>query len=206
MDGVISDTQGLHAQTESELLMRFGVKMSPSEITKKYAGVKTEDFFKDLLSRQGQPYSLDKLMAEKEERMLEHLDSIAEIPGAAQLIRTLSAQGFKLAVASASNAAYVNPALERLGVASYFQAIISGDMVKNGKPDPEIFLLAASKLGVAPSESVVIEDGVNGMKAAKAAGMHCIGLVGDMSGEYPTGNTVSKLSSITKEYIENLKK
>ena len=65
MDGVISDTQKLHAKVESELLSRFNVNFTPEEITFKYAGVKTKEFFNDLLSKEGKEFDLDQLMKEK---------------------------------------------------------------------------------------------------------------------------------------------
>ncbi|MBU1202124.1 MAG: HAD family hydrolase [Nanoarchaeota archaeon] len=78
-------------------------------------------------------------------------------------------------------------------------------MVSKGKPDPESFLLAASKIKVSPEDCLVIEDGISGMKAAKTAGMYCIGLVKDKKAVYPTKNLVTSLFEVTSEYISNLK-
>jgi len=205
MDGVISDTQKLHAKIESDLLKRFGLEISPEEITKKYSGVRTKDFFDDLLKRQNKNYNLEKLMEEKWKEMKrlarEHVD---EIPGATNLIKNLYKNSFSLAVASASSLEYVKSIIAALGVSEYFDAVISGDMVLKGKPDPEIFLLAASKIDVIPEKCLVIEDGINGMEAAKSAKMKCIGLVSDKKGIYPTENLVLSLSEITLEYLKNV--
>jgi beta-phosphoglucomutase-like phosphatase (HAD superfamily) len=65
MDGVISDTQKLHSKVESDILSRFGINISPDEITFRYAGVKTKEFFKDLLTDKGVVFSLDELIEEK---------------------------------------------------------------------------------------------------------------------------------------------
>jgi HAD superfamily hydrolase (TIGR01509 family) len=204
MDGVISDTQNLHSKVESELLARFGVIISPEEITKLYSGVRTKEFFNDLLSDTRVSFDLDSLMDEKWLRMSEYASkSVVPIDGSVDLIKRLYSQGYSLAVASASNFKYVKTVLKTLDVFDYFSFIVSGDMVKSGKPDPESFLLAASKMNISPKNCLVIEDGISGMHAAKSAGMFCVGLV-DGAGDYPTNNLVSSLSQINLEYLNNL--
>jgi beta-phosphoglucomutase-like phosphatase (HAD superfamily) len=95
--------------------------------------------------------------------------------------------------------------LQKLNVFDKFSSIVTGDMVQKGKPDPAIFLLAASNIGVDPNDCLVIEDGISGMIAAKLGGMKCIGLVKNIDfDKYPTQNQVLSLSYITKEYLENL--
>ncbi len=206
MDGVISDTQKFHAQIESELLSKFGINIAPDEITKKYAGVKTRQFFDELLKQQNIAYNLDKLMEEKWKKMESIASkSIEEIPGSIKLIKRFAEDNLPLAVASASNLKYVKSVLEALGVINYFDAIIGGDMVSRGKPDPESFLLAASKINILPEECLVIEDGISGMLAAKTANMKCIGLVKDTKLSYPTENTILSLDEISKDYLENIK-
>lgn len=205
MDGVISDTQKLHSQVESELLGRFGIAISPEEITKQYAGVRTKEFFDTLLRAQTNTYDLDKLMQEKWGRMQELATiSVDSIAGATDLIQRLFANGLPMAVASASNLNYVEAVLNTIGVHQYFKTIISGDMVSKGKPHPESFLLAAEKINIDPKDCLVIEDGVSGMEAARVAGMKCIGLVYDKGRTFPTSNLVGRLDEITEEYLNNL--
>lgn len=107
-----------------------------------------------------------------------------------------------MAVASASNLKYVESVLKTLGIIDLFGFVATGDMVSKGKPDPEIFLLAASKINIAPEHCLVIEDGRSGMTAAIAGNMKCIGLVPDRNGSYPTQNLIESLSEITDEYIK----
>lgn len=205
MDGVISDTQKLHAKVDSEILNRFGINISPDEITRKYAGMKTSKVFDDLLKNQSQSYDVEKLMVEKWTSTFRLCKSgIVEVEGAVELIHTLYDKGFKMAVASASNQIYVRNVIKSLNLEKYFEFLVSGDMVMNGKPDPEIFLLAASKLEIAPENCLVIEDGVSGMQAAKSGNMKCIGLVTYKDRDYPTENTVLSLKEVTLQYIENL--
>lgn len=205
MDGVISDTQKLHAKVESELLARYGIKLSPEEISKKYSGVRTRDFFDELLKTQAQPYNLDELMKEKWQEMRKFAaESIDPIPGAIELIKTL-AKKYPLALASASNIDYVKTVLETLDISSYFSALVSGDMVSKGKPDPESFLLTASKINIPPENCLVIEDGISGMQAAKNGHMYCIGLVQNKDEDCPTKNLVLSLSEINSDYLDNIK-
>lgn len=205
MDGVISDTQKLHAAVESRILKRYGIKFSPAEISRRYAGVKTIEFFNELLSQQPRPYRLEDLMREKWAKMSQlAARGVDAIDGSVGLVKDLHKRGYKLAVASASNHEYVANVIWSLKLHKYFDHLVSGDMVKRGKPDPEIFLLAASKLGVAPKECLVIEDGISGMEAARAGGMRCIGLVQDRGSEYPTKNLVQSLREITPGCISLL--
>ena len=80
----------------------------------------------------------------------------------------------------------------------------SGHEVKDGKPAPDVFLLAAERLDVLPLECIVIEDGLSGMQAAQAANMKCIGYVPDKSKQYPADTLVTHLDEITLELIEVL--
>ncbi|MFA6524826.1 MAG: HAD family phosphatase [Patescibacteria group bacterium] len=205
MDGVISDTQKLHAKIESEILNRFGIPITPDEITEKYAGVKTTEFISELLNRNGSKFDLAELMKEKWD-MMEKLSKsrVDEIPGAISLIKMLDKAKTKLAVASASNTNYALSVLDKLGIRNYFGAVVTGEMVLKGKPDPQIFLLAAKKIDAEPGECVVIEDGRSGIQAANAAGMKSIGLVKNMNSDFPTNNLVISLSEITIEYLNNL--
>lgn len=93
-------------------------------------------------------------------------------PGAEQILRALRERGLPLALASSTESGVVRRELAEAGLLSYFDAVIGGDQVHVSKPDPEIFLLAASALGAAPEDCFVIEDSFNGIRAAKAAGMH----------------------------------
>lgn len=205
MDGVISDTQKLHAEGESRLLARFGIHLTPAEVTKKYAGVRTKDFLNALLKTTKQTYNLDKLLEEKWQTM-ERLaaQSVEPVPGALRLIKKLNKDGVPLAVASASTLNYIKTVLGALGITEYFDVIVSSEMVTKGKPHPDIFLLAAKKLGLKPINCLVIEDGISGMEAAKAAHMKCIGLVADKEKIYPTPNLVLSLAEITPQYLKTI--
>ncbi len=204
MDGVISDTQKIHAQVESEILFEQGIYLTPSEITMRFAGVKTEEFFRELIGQE-KKLLVDELMNKKWEKMaLYAREGVDEIEGSIELIKMLFALKIKMAVASASNSRYVTTILSTLGVLDYFPVVVSGDCVKKGKPDPESFLLAAQKLQVKPEYCVVIEDGRSGMIAAKAGGMKCIGLVSLKDKSYLADLLVTSLKEIDARILSTL--
>lgn len=91
--------------------------------------------------------------------------------GVQELLDFLKEQGYRIALASSSSRQSVLRNLERAGIASYFEEIISGDMVEHSKPRPDIYLLACEKLGVEPKAAYAIEDSPNGIRAAHGAGM-----------------------------------
>ncbi len=94
--------------------------------------------------------------------------------GAAEILANLRAQGIRLAVASSTREATVRDQLDRAGLLQYFDAVVTGDMVTNGKPHPEIFLKAADALGLKPEECIAFEDSKNGIRSAYRAGMYPI--------------------------------
>jgi HAD superfamily hydrolase (TIGR01509 family) len=96
--------------------------------------------------------------------------------GARELVASLRAAGFRTAVGSSGPPLNVQRAIDGLELVAAFDAVVTGRDVKRSKPDPECFLLAASKVGVDPSRCVVFEDAPAGITAAKAAGMKCIAI------------------------------
>ncbi len=200
MDGVISETQVLHARIEEELFRKYDIIISSSEITKKYAGMSDKEFFTKIFGDFGKEVDVKEVIGEKWNKLISHAKgNISAVEGAISLICQLKDAGFKLAVASASKKEFIELVLLELNITCYFDAITSADEVKFGKPNPEIFLLAAKKLNVNPDCCIVIEDGKLGMKAAKLAGMRCIGLVNNekiIESEYDADKIVKSLTKI----------
>ncbi len=201
MDGVISDTQKIHSDRECRILQRYGVRMSPEEISAKYAGVGVKDFFTALLKDKN--CDINTLVKEKWTQMLNlKKGEITPIPGVIELIHELKQNNFKLAVASASIRDFIERVLTELNIKDKFDAITSTEDVKRGKPEPDVFLLAAEKLGVKPQNCTVIEDGISGMIAAKKAGMNCIGLI-NHEGNYPADILVDSLRNLRLKDFNN---
>ena len=199
MDGVISDTQGIHAKTESELLKSYGIAMHADEITRRYAGVGDEEMFREIFRRAQKEIPEIKRLVEKKWRIMDELvrGNVKEIPGTREFIERLENLGLPLAVGSASRLAFMELVLAELGLRHRFCVIASAEEVEKGKPEPDLFLLVANRLSVEPENCVVIEDAVSGMIAAKRAKMQCIGLVRDQNEQnYPADLIVTDLRNV----------
>jgi HAD superfamily hydrolase (TIGR01509 family) len=116
----------------------------------------------------------DAVLTEVKEATARGCDGQPLLPGVEALLRDALALGLGRAVASSSSCGWVNGWLERHGIHGLLDVVVGRDDVLNVKPDPELFLLAASRLGKPPSACVVFEDSPNGMRAALAAGMRCV--------------------------------
>jgi HAD superfamily hydrolase (TIGR01509 family) len=101
---------------------------------------------------------------------------IEPLPGAFDWVQWLHGHGWRQAIASAAPRANIKTILEALRWTNYFEEIVSAEDVHRGKPDPEVFLFAANKLGIAPERCIVVEDAPHGIEAARAAGMKSIGV------------------------------
>lgn len=199
MDGVISDTQDMHAAVEEQMLKESGIYVSAGELTKRFAGVTNKEMFEKIFSEHGKEADIDGLVREKRERVFNAVKgNVKEISGTKDFIEFLLENGFVLAVASASRHKFIDLVLSELNLKDRFQAIVSSEDVRRGKPAPDIFLLAAEKLSVDPRECIVVEDGISGMIAAKSAGMKCIGLVKEIGGKYPADVIVRDLRDAPK--------
>jgi len=199
MDGVIADTQRIHAACESKILSSYGIEISPENITARYAGYPAASMFEDISRRFNVPLDIVRLNEEKWQEVLKRTEhDLVPIPGALELIQSLKESGCKIAVASSSPFSFIRKVLDRFEVRQLFDVITSGQEVSKGKPDPEIFLLAASRLGIPPRDCLVIEDGIGGMSGAKSAGMTCMGLVEDKNERYPADLVVTTPDTIKR--------
>jgi beta-phosphoglucomutase len=107
-------------------------------------------------------------------KLLEKINHQDEYPGAVNFIKAIRAKGIKTALCSSSKNGMM--VLEALGLKDLFDTVITGHDIKKSKPDPEIFLLASTRLGVPPAECLVFEDAASGVEAALAAKMGCLGV------------------------------
>ncbi len=131
---------------------------------------------------------------------------IAMMPHAEALLRELRSLGIPLALATSSRKLKMELVLEEVGLLDYFNVLVSGEDVSNGKPAPDIFLLTAKKLGVDPHHCVVFEDAVSGVMAAKAAGMKCIAVTNTHQAEDLTiaDMVISDFSALSLPLISSM--
>ena len=171
MDGVLVDGEPLHFQGVNDLLGEEGHSIS-LDAYKPYMGTKTgwSDMIRDFRLPKPHEYYSARYREMMERRYRER--SVA-LPGAVSLVRALKATGMPLAVASSSIQPWVTACLERIGLGDEFDQIVTGSEVTAGKPDPEIYLLTAARLGLPPRQCLAIEDAPAGIESAHAAGMQC---------------------------------
>jgi beta-phosphoglucomutase len=178
MDGVLVDSEPLYDQATTLFLRDFGVE-ADSAFYDRLRGLTLPAVWGSLKDRYALPQPLAELAAESSRRLdlfFAELPGLEPMPGARELVAALRTEGVALAVASSSRRSRVELLLRRLGLEPAFAAVVSGDDVERGKPDPEIFLAAADRLDVAPARCAVLEDADRGVRAALAAGMRCVAL------------------------------
>jgi HAD superfamily hydrolase (TIGR01509 family) len=124
----------------------------------------------------GEAFDHEALRQEVRARNMVRCEAQPLLPGVPDRVKEARAAGLKTAVASSSSSAWVEGWLERHGIRDLFDTVCSRDHVERVKPAPDLFLLAATRLGVAPERCVVFEDSPNGIRAARAAGMRCVAI------------------------------
>ncbi len=185
MDGVLVDSEPLHYEVNKLTVEeQFGIDLN-YEYYKQYVGTTVlsmwEKIIKDF-SIEGYTASQLFELSEKIKERLVGEKGYPKVEGAVEFVRLLSSK-YKLAVASSSALINIERNLFNLKIKDEFDKLVTGLLVENPKPAPDVFLKAAKELSVQPSECIVIEDSRNGVKAAKAAGMACIGFLNPNSGE-----------------------
>lgn len=179
LDGVLVDTAEHHYQAWKELADRIGVPFDRTR-NEELRGVARMDSLLLLLGEHGKRFTAtekEAMCTEKNAAYVRRIDGITAsdlLPGARDLLESLRKAGALLAVASSSRNA--GTVLDRLGILPFFHTVVDGNDVKAAKPAPDLFVLAANRLGVAPERCVVVEDAEAGVAAARAAGMRCIGI------------------------------
>jgi HAD superfamily hydrolase (TIGR01509 family) len=175
MDGVIVDSHPVHKKTWRKFLESLGKEIDEEHLNFIMEGRKRDEILRYFLGELSDE-QVRALGHQKEQLFREESADMKAIDGLREFLRQLSEAKIRLAVASSGSNGRVNYVLDLLDLRHYFQAIVTGDQVKYGKPDPTIFRVACDHLRVRPSETLVFEDSVSGVRAAKAAGMRCVGV------------------------------
>ena len=169
MDGLLLDSEQIYQRCWQELAREKDIVL-PASFAEEITGSGAEQA-RSVLRRCFPATDPDWLIAACKARVMEVEETeLDPKPGAAALLEYLYAAGWRLAVASSSPREMVQKNLERTNLARWFHQIITGGEVARGKPFPDIFLLAADRLGLEPAECLVLEDSPNGLRAAQAAG------------------------------------
>jgi HAD superfamily hydrolase (TIGR01509 family) len=175
-DGVLVDSLALHQSAWVELGRRTGLALTPAFIHETF-GMTNPMIFRKLLGDTLDPAEVARYSDLKEVcyRDLAR-GKIVLMDGVAELLDALTAAGVLLAIGSSGVRPNLELTVESCGLSGRFAAIASLEDIERGKPDPQVFLVAATKAGVPPERAVVFEDAPVGIQAAKAAGMHAVGV------------------------------
>ncbi len=180
MDGVLVNSEPFYLKVEQENFKKLGLNVSHEEHVT-YQGTATDVMWKKVIEKHGLSQTLDELLEMSNSLVLPYfnsLETVEPMPGIERLIKFLTDKNMPLALASSSYPDVIEIILQKTGLKKYFKVVVDSQMAGASKPEPEIFLLAAKKLGVKPEKCVVVEDSTNGIKAAKSAGMFCIAFAG----------------------------
>jgi len=176
MDGVIADTAPYHLKAWQQVFQKRGANFTEEDFRRNF-GQRNDTIIRNALGKEVSQDEINVIAKEKEESFRRRVrQNLKPLPGAINLIKSIAEHGFKVALASSAPIENIQLLITGLGINGYFQAIISGRDVTEGKPNPQVFLLAAQKLEVEPKNCIVIEDAVAGVSAAKKAGMHCLAI------------------------------
>lgn len=179
LDGVIVSTDEYHYQAWKAIAENEGIYFD-RRINEELRGISRMESLEIVLRKAGREYTAQEkeaLAYEKNEiykKLLEYVTPEDILPGVREILTLLKQKQIKTAIGSSSkNAAFI---LNRVGLINSFDAIADGNDIKKSKPDPEVFLTAARKLGVIPGECLVVEDAWSGIDGAIAAGMSALGV------------------------------
>lgn len=206
LDGVIVDTAHYHYIAWKRLASEFNINLTPqqNELLKGVSRMRSLEIILELGNIHLDQAEMERLADKKNKWFVEYIESIRPeeiFPGVKEFIQSLRQAGIKVALASSSkNAPRV---IELLGIAKEFDAIVDGSMITHTKPHPEIFLLAASKLGLSSADCVVFEDAEAGVEAAIAAGMKCVG-VGSEEQLGKANKVIARTGDFKVEWLANL--
>ncbi len=174
MDGVLLDTESICDRTWELAARDFGVEREDAmRIIALCRGTNKKTSREIILRELGQDFDVDSYMKKTSDyfKVISESEGIALMPYAKECLEYLSRKGYRLALASSTRKVVVENQLTKAGLIGYFEHMMTGDMVKNSKPDPEIYLSAVNLLGLKPEECVGIEDSLNGLRSAHGAGL-----------------------------------
>ncbi len=177
MDGTIVDNMGVHTAVWLEILAEFDVTMTRLEFQSASAGMTNPELLRLLVDSTMTDETIAAIAQRKEARYREEYASLMEpLAGLLPLLHQGRQAGLALAVATAANQDNIDFVMNGLQMWDYFDAIVGADDVARGKPYPDLFLLAAERLGVPPEHCLVFEDALTGIEAGRRAGMPVVGV------------------------------
>ena len=197
MDGVIVDTEPVHKYAYDQHFKELNIEVS-EEMYTTFTGNSTRNVFQKIKSHFNLENDVEELILRKRHLFNEAFDTKPDlelIEGVLDLIKKLHSNNIQLILASSASNSTINRVFKRFDLNQYFTHKISGEDFPKSKPDPAIFLHAASLSEAPKNKCIVIEDSTNGIKAAKDAGIYCIG--------YKSRNSKNQDYSLADQIIEH---
>jgi HAD superfamily hydrolase (TIGR01509 family) len=183
MDGTLINLENLnHTSYSNTIKEYFDMEISNDEYQRYFSGTKTAKAFKGYLESKGiKEYDVDELIKHFRKQKRYNLEnnfdnSVKLIKGAKEYLTVLKSMDKKLVLATSTIKDFVEIIVNKLDIQKYFDTIITAEDITKGKPNPDIFLLALNKSGFSKEEAVIFEDSKNGISAALASEMLCIGI------------------------------
>ncbi|MCU1242307.1 MAG: beta-phosphoglucomutase [Candidatus Acidoferrum typicum] len=174
-DGVIVDSHPVHKRAWKKFLESIGKTVSESQLQFVLDGRKREDILRHFLGELD-PEQVVEYGLRKEELFRDEAADVQTVEGFSDFLEDLQDAKVALGIASSASRSRLTFLLDRLELRRHFPVVVTADEVDQGKPNPAVFLKAARKLGICPSELLAFEDAVSGVKAARSSGMMCIGI------------------------------
>ena len=206
IDGVLLDSYKMHYECWRTIAEKHSIYVSEKEFDSLF-GRRGSEIVREIWGKDLPGEQVVAIHRQKQALYRENLQrNFPEMDGAIQLIDALAAEGFVLGIGSSAPPENVEMSLNGLGRAKSFKAVVTGSDVTRGKPDPQVFLLAAQRMGLKPADCAVIEDAVAGIAAALAGGMTAIALAGTAPAESLTmaDLVVTSLRQLTPKQISEL--
>lgn len=181
LDGTITLTQQFHYQAFRTVFANHGITYTEHDDLYKYAGMGSATIFPTVFADHGITLSDEQVKQYSEEKKRIYMNildtsEIQPVPGVKDFLRRVKDAGYRICIASGNKAEAITYLLKRLGIQDFFSLIVTNKDVTLPKPAPDIFLAAAKKLELEPSQCIVFEDAINGVHAARSGGIRCIAL------------------------------
>ena len=175
MDGVVIDSHPAHRAAWKSFLKSVGRTTSDSELEIILDGGKREEILRYFLGEL-QGWQIAEYGKRKDELLRNYSSKLEPMTGIVELLEDIAKAGVQIGLATSASRGRVLGTLQELGLTHYFDIIVTGDEVPAGKPDPAIYRLAAERMQQIPASLLAVEDAVSGVKAARGAGMACVGV------------------------------
>lgn len=204
-DGLILDTETPEFDSWQEIFRSYGVTLERETWELQIGrGHEAFDIYQHLADLSGQRIDREVVRPRMRRRYLELIERNPILPGVEDYIAAAKSLGMKIAIASSSRGGWAYGHLERRDLLHHFEFVLSIEDVSNAKPDPELYTLAVSRLGVEPQNALSIEDSAVGLTSAKAAGLICVVVPNPMTKSMDFSAADIRLESLADLPLENL--